>query len=126
MAVPAAVLAAGRIEEAGCGFCTWMGKREDRLQRQFEAIERALPGSGALRTLRSGRYRMLRIPLSVFLILGGLAGFLPILGFWMVPVGLLLLAIDIPVLQPCVSAAVIRVRRRVDIWQRRWRHWRAR
>ncbi|MDQ2805153.1 MAG: hypothetical protein M3Y41_21680 [Pseudomonadota bacterium] len=33
------------------------------------------------------------------LIGGGVLGFLPILGFWMVPLGLLLLAKDLPVLR---------------------------
>jgi hypothetical protein len=44
-----------------------------------------------------------RVPLGVALIAGGLLGFLPILGFWMVPLGLLLLAEDIPALrQPTI------------------------
>jgi hypothetical protein len=30
------------------------------------------------------------------LVLGGLLGFLPVLGFWMIPVGLAILAIDFP------------------------------
>lgn len=47
----------------------------------------------------------LRIPLGLLLVLGGLVGFLPILGFWMVPLGALLLAQDIPVLrQPTLHA----------------------
>ena len=33
------------------------------------------------------------------LILAGFVGFLPILGFWMVPLGLLLIAQDVPFLQ---------------------------
>jgi hypothetical protein len=37
-----------------------------------------------------------RIIIGVLLVLGGLLGFLPILGFWMIPVGLTILAIDIP------------------------------
>jgi hypothetical protein len=34
--------------------------------------------------------------LGVGLILAGLLGFLPVLGFWMIPVGLSLLAVDFP------------------------------
>ena len=46
-----------------------------------------------------------RVPLGVALIVGGLLGFLPILGFWMIPLGLLLLAEDIPALrQPTMRA----------------------
>jgi hypothetical protein len=33
------------------------------------------------------------------LIVGGIVGFLPILGFWMVPLGLILLAKDVPFLR---------------------------
>ncbi|MCC5971735.1 MAG: hypothetical protein JJU15_17480 [Pararhodobacter sp.] len=54
----------------------------------------------------------MRLPLAVLLIVGGLLGFLPILGFWMFPLGLLVLAIDLPVLRPAISAIIIRIRRR--------------
>ena len=77
-----------------------MGKREDRLRRQFEAIERRAPvGGPALRALRREHYRALRLPLAVLLVIGGLFGFLPILGFWMVPLGLIILSVDIPVVR---------------------------
>jgi purine-cytosine permease-like protein len=38
----------------------------------------------------------LRAPLGAIFVIGGLLGFLPILGYWMVPVGLLILSIDFP------------------------------
>ena len=56
-----------------------------------------LPGSAAL-----------RIVLGVLLILGGCLGFLPILGFWMVPLGLVVLSVDLPIAR--------RLRRRVEVW----------
>ncbi len=37
---------------------------------------------------------LVRIALGVLLILGGLLGILPILGFWMIPLGLLVLSLD--------------------------------
>lgn len=40
-----------------------------------------------------------RAPLALLLILGGCLGFLPILGFWMIPLGVLLLAEDVPFLR---------------------------
>lgn len=52
--------------------------------------------------------RILRISLGVALMLGGLAGFLPVLGFWMIPLGLLVLSIDLP--------AARRLRRRATVW----------
>jgi hypothetical protein len=49
-----------------------------------------------------------RIPLGVLLVVGGLVGFLPVLGFWMVPLGLAVLAIDFP---PARKAA-----RKLSVW----------
>jgi hypothetical protein len=40
-----------------------------------------------------------RIIVGLLFVLFGLVGFLPILGFWMVPVGVGVLAIDIPVVR---------------------------
>jgi hypothetical protein len=43
------------------------------------------------------RNRIVRIALGITLVLvGGVFGFLPILGYWMVPLGLLILASDSP------------------------------
>ena len=46
--------------------------------------------------IRVPRHRPLRMLLGVGLVIGGLLGFLPILGFWMIPLGLTILAIDFP------------------------------
>lgn len=56
--------------------------------------------------------RALRIGLGVLLVFGGLLGFLPILGFWMVPLGLLVLAQDFP--------TVRRWNRRIAVAVKRW------
>ena len=40
--------------------------------------------------------RWVRIPLGVILVLGGIFGALPVLGFWMLPLGLILLSVDFP------------------------------
>ncbi len=52
--------------------------------------------------------RVWRVALGITLILGGSLGFLPILGFWMIPLGLLVLSIDL--------AIVRRQRRRAEVW----------
>ena len=39
---------------------------------------------------------LLRVGFGVLLIIGGLLGFLPILGFWMIPLGLVVLSVDLP------------------------------
>ena len=59
-------------------------------------------------TLPLPRSRILRILIGVLLIVGGLFAFLPILGFWMLPLGLLVLSVDIP--------RVRRWRRRFAVW----------
>lgn len=88
-------------------------RQDRRLRRQFEAMERSVPGLAAtLRSVREGRLRIVRIPMALVLIAGGFVGFLPVLGFWMIPLGLLLLAIDIPLLRPAISAGLVRGRRR--------------
>ena len=37
-----------------------------------------------------------RISIGILLIIGGILGFLPILGFWMIPLGFLVLSVDLP------------------------------
>ncbi len=64
-------------------------------------------------TLRLPRARWARIGLGVGLIIGGVLGFLPVLGFWMIPVGVLVLSQDI--------ASVRRFRRKVELWWARRR-----
>lgn len=57
---------------------------------------------------------LLRIVVGIALIFGGVLGFLPVLGFWMLPLGVLVLSVD---LHP-----VRRIRRRIEVrWGRRQR-----
>ena len=57
------------------------------------------------------RSALLRILIGVTLIVGGFLGFLPVLGFWMIPLGLLVLSVDLPVVR--------RLRRRLTVWWER-------
>jgi hypothetical protein len=59
------------------------------------------------------RSRWLRIAIGVALVIFGIFGFLPILGFWMIPLGLLVLSYEF--------ATVRRWRRRAIV---RWERWR--
>ncbi len=52
--------------------------------------------------------RSARIAVGVALIFCGILGFLPILGFWMIPLGFFVLSQDIP--------AVRRQRRKISLW----------
>jgi hypothetical protein len=88
-------------------------KHENRLRRQFDALARTSPASrSVVHALLHGRMRMIRLPLAVFLILGSFLAILPVFGLWMLPAGLMLLALDVPLLRPRVSATLIRLRRR--------------
>lgn len=63
------------------------------------------------------RSRAARIAIGVLLVIGGIVGFLPILGFWMVPMGLAILAIDIPIIRRFTRRATVVLTR----WWRRIR-----
>ena len=60
------------------------------------------------RRLKLPESRIVRLGLGVALIVGGLLGFLPVVGFWMLPLGLAVLSVDIP--------WVRRQRRKIAIW----------
>ena len=94
-------------------------KDRKRLDRLFARIGAMLPRSAdrALRRLREPEARWVRIPAGLLLVLGGIFSILPVLGLWMLPLGLLLLAVDIPSLQRPIGKAIVVV-------QRRWARWR--
>ncbi len=66
------------------------------------------PIARAFRRLRDHPSRKLRLAAGLALVIGGILGILPVLGFWMLPLGLLLLSVDVP--------WVRRARRRLAVW----------
>ena len=91
-----------------------------RLNRQFDRIHRSIPISrGFLNWVRKPGSRILRIPVGILLVLGGVFSFLPILGVWMLPLGLLLLALDLPFLQAPINNVIIRGQRCWAVWRRK-------
>ncbi len=76
-------------------------KYASELDRHFAWFETKLPPRPAkfVRWLRKPSSRLVRIPLAILLVVGGVFSFLPILGLWMLPLGLLLIAQDVPLLQ---------------------------
>ena len=97
-----------------------LDKGNARLNRQFDRLERRIPGFAArmLNRLRQPSARLIRIPLGILLILGGIFSFLPVLGIWMLPLGLLLLALDLMFLQGPVNSAILRGTRKWTTWRR--------
>ncbi len=75
------------------------------LRQAFRRFEQEVPlwMGGSLRWLRHPASRWVRIPVGLLLMLGGVFAILPGLGIWMLPLGLLLLAADIPFLQKPVA-----------------------
>ena len=82
---------------------------KERLDRQLRRFERRLPDfiSRYIRWLRKPSSRWIRIPLAIVFICGGLFGFLPVLGLWMLPLGFLLLAQDVRFLRKPTSRALV-------------------
>lgn len=98
------------------------GKQALRLA--FKHLERELPAGLAAtsRWLRHPSSRLVRIPVALLLMLGGVFSILPFLGIWMLPLGLMLIAADIPFLRkPMARFAMASVR-----LLNRFRAWRAR
>lgn len=94
-------------------------KENARLHRQFDRIGRAVPASaGFLGWIRRPSSRLVRIPLGMLLIVGGVFSFLPVLGIWMLPLGLLLIALDLPFLQGPLNRLTFWARRKWQTWRR--------
>src|SRR6201996_3304980 len=80
----------------------------EELNKYFNAIERRMPPrlSGFIRWLRTPSSFWVRLLVAVLLIVGGVFSFLPILGLWMLPLGLLLIAQDVPILRKPMSRMI--------------------
>lgn len=97
-----------------------MGKNSERLERQLNKVERRVPNMAArvLQRLRRPGAQWVRIPLGILLVIGGIFSFLPVLGIWMLPLGLILLALDLVFLQGPVNLALVRGTRKWSTWNR--------
>lgn len=95
----------------------------ERLERQLDKFSKRLPKgiAGPFLWLRAPSSRWVRIPAGVLLIIGGVFGFLPMIGFWMAPLGALLLAQDVPFLRRPTLRALGWLEHKWDNWERRRR-----
>lgn len=75
------------------------------LRSAFKRLEQEVPErvAGMLRKLRHPDARWFRIPIGLLCMVGGVFSFLPVLGIWMLPLGLLLIAYDVPFLRKPVG-----------------------
>ena len=78
------------------------------IDRHFAWFENRLPARPAkfVGWLRQPSSKLVRIPLALLLMLGGVFSILPILGLWMLPLGLLLIAQDVPFLEKPVAQSL--------------------
>jgi hypothetical protein len=79
-----------------------LSAHQKELDRHFAWFEKKLPPGPAkfVSWVRKPSSIYVRIPLAFLLVVGGFLSFLPVLGLWMLPLGLLLFAQDVPMLQP--------------------------
>lgn len=86
------------------------------LDEQLDRLESVCPRylKRLIQFLRTPGLRWFRIVAGVLLIIGGLLWFLPILGLEMIPIGLMLLALEVPMLRRPVA-------RMIDFGERRIR-----
>lgn len=102
-------------------------QKQDRLDEAFERLRNLLPDrlGPLLRWLHSPRSRPVRIPLGILFILASFFWFLPVVGLEFFPVGLLLVAQDVPFLRRPAGELthwlLDQFERARDAWQR-WRH----
>ncbi len=107
---------AGNGFSAGTNHVSVESKAE--LDRHLEWVQSKLPSraAGCVQWLRQPSSIFWRVPISIALILGGIFSFLPVLGIWMLPLGLILIAQDVPFLQTPLARALGWVERK---WQER-------
>lgn len=81
---------------------------KQRLHDELDRLQKHLPkwAVATLERVRKPGAVWVRVPLAILLMAGGVLGFLPILGFWMVPLGLALLALDLPFLRSPLASAL--------------------
>lgn len=99
------------------------GQRE--LDRAFDELEQEVPDrvARAIQWLRSPASRWVRIPLGVLCIAGGFLWFLPVLGIELLPIGLLLIAQDVPFMKKPVGRSMLWL---VNQWRALREWWRTR
>ncbi|WP_374653822.1 hypothetical protein [Dongia sp.] len=89
-------------------------------ERHIDGLLAKLPHRVArfIRRIRDPHARWVRLPVAICLIPAGFFSFLPVLGLWMLPLGLLLLAVDVPSLRQWVHRFINRLARRHPAWFR--------
>jgi hypothetical protein len=83
------------------------------LDHELDRLQQCLPDRAARMLCRVRRPDAvwIRVPTAGALMVGGVFGFLPVLGFWMAPLGLALVAVDVPPLRRPLARVLAAVNR---------------
>jgi hypothetical protein len=90
--------------------------RSDRFHRELDRLQDHLPKwmRSVFQRARAPGAAWLRVLVATLLITGGIAGIImPFLGFWMVPLGLVFLAVDVPFLRGPLGALLAYINRKL-------------
>ena len=87
-------------------------------------INRRVPTrvSQFIRWLRKPSSFVARLAVAILLMLGGIFSFLPLLGVWMLPLGLLLIAQDVPFLQKPLVRALAWIEAKWELLRLKWQN----
>lgn len=97
------------------------GRRE--LDQAYEGLQDEVPDrvARAIRWLRDPKGRKVRLPLGLVCIVASFFWFLPVIGLELLPIGLLLVAQDVPFLRKPVARATLWLEARWRALKRWWR-----
>ena len=97
-------------------------RKQNELDQAFDRLEQEVPDwlARKIRWMRKPQARAVRLPLGVLCILGSFLWFLPVLGIWFLPLGLLLIAQDVRFLRRPVGRLTLYL---LDRWTRLRRWW---
>jgi hypothetical protein len=100
---------------------------KELLERAFDGLERETPDrlTRVIRWLRDPKSRKIRIPLGILFIVASFFWFLPVLGLEFLPIGLLLIAQDVPFLRRPVARMMLWLEDRWRALRRRFKRKRA-
>lgn len=92
----------------------------DLFDRTLDRLEQQVRLRKAIRWARHPDRRGGRLPLGVFCVIGGMLWFLPVVGIWLLPIGLVLIAHDVPRLRDPVARLVCWIERKCIALRQRW------
>jgi membrane-bound ClpP family serine protease len=101
-------------------------RRNDALEKAYARLEKLLPDkpAQALNWLHRPTSKYVRMPLGIFFIAASFFFILPVIGLEWLPLGLLLVAQDIPFLREPVGKAVLPMIGWVEKLEKKWKAWR--